>query len=94
MQSNVKVKFPTATSTWGPEEREAIEEVLASGRMTMGEKTEEFEEAYARYIGTKYCVAVNSGSSANLLMVAAYTMMYGRGTVICLLYTSPSPRDA
>ncbi len=82
MQSNVKVKFPTATSTWGPEEREAIEEVLASGRMTMGEKTEEFEEAYARYIGTKYCVAVNSGSSANLLMVAAYTLMYGSGTVI------------
>lgn len=81
-QSPVKVKFPTATSTWGPEEIEAINQVIASGRMTMGEKTEEFEEAYARYIGTKYCVAVNSGSSANLLMVAAYTLMYGSGKVI------------
>lgn len=70
----VKVKFPTATPTWGAEELEAINQVLASGRMTMGEKTEEFEEAYARYIGTKYCVAVNSGSSANLLMVAAHTL--------------------
>lgn len=37
----------------------------------MGERTKEFEQAYADYCGTKYCVAVNSGSSANLLMVAA-----------------------
>ena len=80
-QSNA-IKFPTATSTWGEEELDAINGVLKSGRMTMGEKTEEFEEAYARYIGTKYCVAVNSGSSANLLMVAAYTLLCGAGTVI------------
>jgi len=76
------VKFPTATSTWGEEERDAIIRVLDSGRMTMGEKTEEFEEAYAKYVGTRYCVAVNSGSSANLLMVAAYTLIHGPGTVI------------
>ena len=77
-----QIKFPTATSTWGEEEREAILKVLDSGRMTMGEKTEEFEEAYASYVGTKYCVAVNSGSSANLLMVAADTLMNGPGEVI------------
>lgn len=60
----------------------AVIEVLESGRLTMGPKTREFEEAYAKYCGTKYCVAVNSGSSANLLMVAAYTLRYGVGTVI------------
>lgn len=76
------IKFPTATSTWGEEERDAIIRVLDSGRMTMGEKTEEFEEAYAKYIGTRYCVAVNSGSSANLLMVAAYTLIHGPWEVI------------
>lgn len=48
----------------------------------MGSRTKAFEEAYARYVGTKYCVAVNSGSSANLLMVAAYTLKHGPGTVI------------
>lgn len=48
----------------------------------MGEKTSAFEKAFASYIGTKYAVACNSGSSANLLMVAAYTLRYGRGTVI------------
>jgi CDP-6-deoxy-D-xylo-4-hexulose-3-dehydrase len=71
-----------ASSTWGAEEKLAAWEVLNSGRVTMGEKVKQFEEAYARYVGTKYCVAVNSGSSANLLMVAAYTLRYGKGTVI------------
>jgi CDP-4-dehydro-6-deoxyglucose reductase, E1 len=30
-----------------------------------------FEKEFAKYIGSKYCVMVNSGSSANLLMIAA-----------------------
>ena len=76
------LNYPTATSTWGEEEKDAINEVVKSGRFTMGEKTQEFEQKYADYIGTKYCIAVNSGSSANLLMVAAYTIRYGSGTVI------------
>ena len=48
----------------------------------MGAKTSEYERAFASYIGTKYAVACNSGSSANLLMVAAYTLRYGAGVVI------------
>jgi CDP-6-deoxy-D-xylo-4-hexulose-3-dehydrase len=48
----------------------------------MGAKTSEYERAFASYIGTKYALACNSGSSANLLMVAAYTLRYGRGVVI------------
>jgi CDP-6-deoxy-D-xylo-4-hexulose-3-dehydrase len=55
---------------------------VASGRFTMGEKTEAYEKAFADYIGTKYAIACNSGSSANLLMVAAYTLRFGVGTVI------------
>src|SRR5690242_10532348 len=68
--------IPLATDTWGDEEKQAILSVMESGRYTMGQKTEEFEQAYADYCGTKYCVAVNSGSSANLLMVAAYTLRH------------------
>lgn len=56
--------------------------VVNSGRYTIGDKTREFEQAYADYCGTKYCVAVNSGSSANLLMVAAWTLRYGPGLVV------------
>lgn len=73
---------PLASNTWGEEEEQAAIEVIRSGQVTMGRKVKEFEEAYARYCGTKYCVAVNSGSSANLLMVAAYTLRHGVGTVI------------
>lgn len=74
--------LPLSVDTWGPEERAAIERVMDSGRYTMGREVEDFEKEYAAYCGTKYCVAVNSGSSANLLMVAAWTLRYGAGTVV------------
>jgi CDP-6-deoxy-D-xylo-4-hexulose-3-dehydrase len=38
-------------------------------RLTKGEKTIEFEEKWSEWLGTKYSVFVNSGSSANLSMV-------------------------
>lgn len=40
-------------------------------RLTKGEKTVEFEEKWSKRIGSKYSVYVNSGSSANLLMIYA-----------------------
>ena len=55
---------------------------MASGQYTMGKEVAGFEDAFAAKIGTKYAVMVNSGSSANLLMVAAYTLKHGPGTVI------------
>ncbi len=75
-------KYPLASSTWGAEERAAILEVCGSGKYTMGEKVSLFEAAFSDYIGTRFAVMVNSGSSANLLMTAAYTLKYGKGTVI------------
>lgn len=74
--------YPLSVSTWGEEERNAILKVLDSGMFTMGKKVEEFEREYAAWVGSKYAVMVNSGSSANLLMVAAYTIKNGAGTVI------------
>lgn len=64
-------KFPLATSSWGEEETAAMQAVISSGMFTMGEKVNVFERDFASYVGSKYCVMVNSGSSANLLMVAA-----------------------
>lgn len=40
-------------------------------RLTKGEMTLEFERQWAKWIGMEYAVFVNSGSSANLLMLAA-----------------------
>ena len=41
--------------------------VLLSKKITMGNITKKFEEEFSKYIGTKYALMVNSGSSANLL---------------------------
>lgn len=64
-------KFPLATSSWDKEEADAMQRVIASNMFTMGENVKTFEHDFAKYVGSQYCVMVNSGSSANLLMVAA-----------------------
>lgn len=64
-------KHPTAYSAHGEEEREAIERVIRSGRFTQGEEVAAFERELAAFHGRKHAVMVNSGSSANLIAVAA-----------------------
>jgi len=76
------VKHPLAVTTWDTSEYQVGCSILASGQTTMGPCVAQFEKDFARYIGTQYAVMVNSGSSANLLMVAAYTLRYGKGTAI------------
>jgi len=65
--------LPLATSSWDEEEYAAIQRVIASNRFTMGGEVSTFEREFANYFGSKYCVMSNSGSSANLLAVAALT---------------------
>ncbi len=60
-----------AADTWGPEERAAITRVMDSGRYTIGPEVAAFEKAFAEYHGKRHAVMVNSGSSANLVAVAA-----------------------
>jgi len=69
MKSNIK--YPLASSSWDEDEKLAINRVTQSGNITMGSNVLKFEENFASYIGSKYSVMVNSGSSANLLMVAS-----------------------
>ena len=67
----MSIKFPLATASWGQEELDAMQRVIASGMYSMGANVQAFERDFAQYIGSQHCVMVNSGSSANLLMVAA-----------------------
>lgn len=67
----MNVRFPLATATWGQEEQDAMQRVIASGNFTMGANVQAFERDFAKYVGSNHCVMVNSGSSAILLMVAA-----------------------
>lgn len=48
-----------------------IEWLQTEPQLTQGEKVKEFEKRWSDYIGCKYSVYVNSGSSANLLMLYA-----------------------
>ena len=65
------INWPLASSSWDEKEYQVILETLKSERLTMGSKTLEMEEKFASLNGSKYCVMVNSGSSANLLMIAS-----------------------
>lgn len=65
------IKYLLASSTWDSAELEAIQRVINSNRFTMGGTVKKFEELLVNFTGSKYCVMVNSGSSANLLAVAS-----------------------
>lgn len=41
-----------------------IDLILQSGQLILGKYTREFEEKFTKYVGTKYAIAVNSGTSA------------------------------
>lgn len=64
-------QYPLATNTWDGAEEAAIHEVMESGMYTMGAKVAQYEKDFAEFFGSKYAIMVNSGSSANLLMIAA-----------------------
>jgi CDP-6-deoxy-D-xylo-4-hexulose-3-dehydrase len=63
--------YPLASSTWDDKELEAIKSVISKDNYTMGESVKQFEGNFSKFVNRKYSVMVNSGSSANLLAVAA-----------------------
>lgn len=64
-------KVPLSDIDLGEEEIVAVERVLRSRWLTMGAVTQEFENAFAAYIGVKYAFAVASGTAALHLAYAA-----------------------
>ena len=63
--------YPLATSSWDQAEQDALQRVIDSDMYSMGPEVRAFEDEFAAYFGSKHAVMVNSGSSANLLMLAA-----------------------
>jgi len=74
----MNVSFPLAADSWGEEEDRAITRVLSSKRFTMGQEVKNFEQAICEKFGFKHSVMVNSGSSANLVMLTALQITKGK----------------
>ncbi len=63
--------LPLQVVSFGADEVTAALECMLTTWVTMGPKVREFEAAWAKWCGASHGVMSNSGSSANLLMLAA-----------------------
>lgn len=82
-------------------ERNSVNEVLQTPYLSLGPKLQEFEQLAARYLGAKYTIAVNSGTSALHLALRAYGLKEGDAVITtpfsfissasCLLYERIKP---
>lgn len=60
------------TALHGAEINEAITRVVNSGWYLQGEENKRFEENYAKFIGTKYCIGCANGLDALIWIFRAY----------------------
>jgi len=70
-QKNLKDTYPLSPNSFSDEDIIKGIEVLLTKNITMSSITKKFEKEFAKYIGSKYALMVNSGSSANLLATFA-----------------------
>lgn len=79
------IKFFDLTKQYkniGKEIEDGVKSVLSSGRYIGGQEVEKFEENFARYIGTKYCVSVANGTDALTLSLKAISPKSIGGEII------------
>jgi len=69
------MQIPAAKIYFPEEDRKSllakIDDILTTGQLTLGKYNRQFEEEFARYVGTEYAVAVNSGTSALEIILRA-----------------------
>lgn len=56
--------LPIFRPTMGQEEIDAVSEVIKSGWIGLGPKTEEFENKFAKFVDAKYTIGLNSATAA------------------------------
>ncbi len=78
------MEYLLCDNPWNEEEIEAINSVIDSGMYTMSKNVSEYEKQFAEHFGSKYAVMVSSGSTANLLGIAAlvYSGRLQRGSEV------------
>ncbi len=66
----------------GKREIKAVTSVLRSGWLTMGNETIEFESEFAKYVGAKYAISVNSATAALFLSLKVLGIKSGDEVVV------------
>ena len=62
--------------------KEVSARVIDSGRFVLGPELERFEEAFAAYCGTKYCIGVGNGLDALHLILRGYCIGSGDEVIV------------
>ena len=65
-QSN-QIPYVNLTEQYNQERNELlplIDRVLSSGNYILGEEVNKLEDNLSKYVGTKYCITLNSGTDA------------------------------
>jgi perosamine synthetase len=101
MASSPENPIPLAAPDLGQREEELVLDVLRSGRLSLGPVGEEFERAFAKFLGVDDAVAVSSGTAA--LHLGVRQLGWGPGDEVvtspftfvassnCLLYEGARP---
>jgi CDP-6-deoxy-D-xylo-4-hexulose-3-dehydrase len=81
-------RWPLMAEGVSESDRFALADFLRqTDRLTMGRQVRAFEAAWSEWLGCRYSVMVNSGSSANLLLLAAMKQLRGTSDVVCQAVT-------
>ena len=75
------IKYPLMRNNFSRSDLDAVIDHLKQDDpiLTNGSHCREFEKEWSNWLGTKYSVFVNSGSSANLLSMAVLKIMHPEG---------------
>ncbi|MEE2959174.1 MAG: DegT/DnrJ/EryC1/StrS aminotransferase family protein [Myxococcota bacterium] len=77
------INIPLMSNNIIETDRAAVIEFLQGDPiLTQSSKVREFEAAWSKWLGVKHSLFINSGSSANLLTIAAFRHLYGEGEII------------
>ena len=80
----INLDWPLMANNILREDLDAVIELLSKDdpMLTQSNQVEAFEKDWSNWLGTKYSVFVNSGSSANLITMSALKEVYGSGEII------------
>lgn len=76
-QEKIKKRILYAEAVFGEEEKKAVLESMDNKWLASGPLVKKFEEEIAKLFGKKYGIAVNSGSSANLVAIQSLHLSPG-----------------